>query len=144
MACILVVDDDAALREVLVLALEQAGYSVVSAGNGEEAEPHILGDEIDLIVTDLVMPQRDGLETINMAKRLRPDTKILAMSGGGPYAHSNYLSAALAFGADETLAKPFRLRAFLGVVSDLLQAGNTNVLGENREPCAPRVAGRTF
>lgn len=123
---ILVVDDDGALRTLLVHALEDAGYSVRSAEDGDEAETYLRDGSFDLVVTDLVMPHRDGLETIHLVKHLRPDTKIIAMSGGGLHITGNYLAAALAFGADEALSKPFRLRTFLGVVSGLL-AGKAHV-----------------
>jgi CheY-like chemotaxis protein len=140
---ILVVDDDAALRKLLVHALEHAGYSVLSAENGDEAEAHFQGVYIDLVVTDLVMPQRDGLETIMMVKHLRPDTKIVAMSGGGLHLKSNYLSAARAFGADETLTKPFRLREFLNVVSGLLQADSSKLEVGDSGAFRPKIVDGT-
>lgn len=120
MARVLVVDDDAALRKLLIHALESAGHEVFSAENGERAEDQLRVHNVDLVVTDLVMPFRDGLETIQLVKRLNPDIKIIAMSGGGVFLNDNYLVAALAFGARRALGKPFRLRLFLDTVQEVL------------------------
>jgi CheY-like chemotaxis protein len=116
-ARILVVDDDAGVREVLQSMLEAAGYSVELAINGREALAIMRHATFDCIITDLVMPEQEGIETIKMIRRDYPDLGIIAMSGafGG-----DYLRIASYLGAHATLSKPVQLPTLLATVSSLI------------------------
>ena len=121
MARILVIDDDEQLRRMLCMALRRAGYVVVEAGDGNEGLERFREAPTDLIITDLLMPEKEGLETIMDIRREFPDAKIIAMSGGGRAGNLNFLRVAERLGAQRTMAKPFNLQALLAAVQDLLQ-----------------------
>jgi two-component system chemotaxis response regulator CheY len=116
---ILVIDHDGALRTVVRLTLEDAGYEVVEAGDGREGERTF--DEVspDLIVTDIAMPEQKGVETIITIRHDYPEAKIVAMSGTDHDAH--YLHYATKLGADATLTKPVHRDALLDTVKVLLR-----------------------
>jgi len=120
-ARILVIDDDEQLRRMLCMALRRAGYVVVEAGDGNEGLERFREAPTDLIITDLLMPEKEGLETIMDIRREFPDAKIIAMSGGGRAGNLNFLRVAERLGAQRTMAKPFNLQALLAAVQDLLQ-----------------------
>ncbi|MBA3973888.1 MAG: response regulator [Candidatus Solibacter sp.] len=113
---ILIVDDDAAVRKVLQTILESAGHQVESATNGREAVSRIAQGGIELIITDLVMPEQEGIETIKQLRAQYPDVKVIAISGafGG-----DYLQIANFMGAHGTLAKPVRMDAVLKAVQSV-------------------------
>jgi DNA-binding response OmpR family regulator len=113
MASILLVEDDLQLRSMLRIVLDRAGHVVQEAGNGKEAIALYSKSPADLIVTDLVMPDKEGLETIREFRRSYPDVKIIAMSGGGRTGAENYLDLAKKLGADYTLTKPFSNKEIL-------------------------------
>jgi len=87
--------------------LERAGHTVESTGSGREAIDRYQSGEVDLLVTDLIMPEMDGLEIIQEVRRKDPGARILAISGGGRVQAEEYLSVARKFGAVEVLPKPF-------------------------------------
>jgi CheY-like chemotaxis protein len=100
---ILVVDDDPAQRGLAREALEAAGYEIVEAANGKEAETVLSDTHIDLMITDIVMPEQDGLETIKSVRKAYPSLRIIAMSEtAGGY----QLRAAKHLGADAIIVKP--------------------------------------
>ena len=107
MSQILLVDDDDGLRKVLRITLERMGHQVTEARNGKEALTAYEQVAPDLIITDLIMPEMEGIETIMRLKKSHPDAKIIAMSGGGRVKATNFLVAAEELGAATTLAKPF-------------------------------------
>lgn len=115
MAKVLLVDDDSYVRTVMIQALKEAGHQVFSATNGIEAMRHFPGIQADLIITDLFMPEQEGLETITKLRRQFPDVAILAISGGSS-ASSTMLFVALQLGATHTLEKPFDKNALLAAV----------------------------
>ncbi|HLJ20796.1 MAG TPA: response regulator [Stellaceae bacterium] len=121
MANILVIDDDEAMRRFVALALGRQGHAVAEAADGAEALK-IMGERaIDLVITDLLMPETDGIETIMELRRLYPATKIIAISGGGEYqSGKGFLRAAESLGADRTLMKPFQFQQLLPAVQALL------------------------
>jgi two-component system, cell cycle sensor histidine kinase and response regulator CckA len=109
---ILVVDDEPAERELIRGMLEAAGYEVIEAGDGKEAESVLAACEVDLIITDIVMPEQEGLQTIRWVRKNRPGLKIVAISGsGGPHLH-----AAELMGANAVLRKPLTSDVLLQVV----------------------------
>ena len=120
MAHILVIDDDPVLRRVITLALEAVGHSVLRCENGRKAVAYLEHDHTDLLITDIVMPEMDGVETLRAARQLDPDLPILAISGGGSFDPKDYLGIAQAFGATAILPKPFRPAELVDLVSQLL------------------------
>jgi DNA-binding NtrC family response regulator len=121
MAKILLVDDEEQLRSMLKIVLEDAGHEVEEAGNGKEAAEKYQRRPVELMVTDIVMPDEEGIETIIKFRKSHPNAKILAMSGGGRKGRLDYLELAQKFGAHGTLAKPFSNSEFLTKVSIVLQ-----------------------
>ena len=106
MARILVVDDVELERFVIRQYLESAGHEVAEAENGVEAIAAQKSDSFDLIITDIVMPKKEGVETIIELKRAYPALKIIAVSSGGSSNNPEYLKLAEQFGADKILPKP--------------------------------------
>ena len=117
--CILVVDDESFIRDFFREVLETAGYEVVLAENGKRAMTRLYERKVDLVIMDLVMPEQEGVETIQALRRAYPDIKIVAMSGafGG-----QFLKTAALLGARATLAKPIAPGEILRVVRDVLSA----------------------
>jgi len=120
MAHILVVDDDAVLRRVITLALEAGGHTVLRCENGRKAIDHLEHAHTDLLITDIIMPEMDGVETVRAARQLRPDLPIIAMSGGGSFDPGDYLGLAQAFGATAMVPKPVRPAELVALVAKLL------------------------
>jgi DNA-binding NtrC family response regulator len=115
---ILVIDDDVAVRTTVRVLLERAGYEVVEAGDGREGSR--LLDGVDLVITDLLMPEVDGVDLLGMIRREGRTQPVIAMSGGGKVDSKNYLDVAKALGAFATIAKPFDLDHLLSTVRDAL------------------------
>jgi len=122
MARILVADDDSNLRAVLRLTLEHAGHHVVEAADGREAMARVRESEIDLVVTDMLMPEMDGLEAIQKLRALRPGIRIIGISGGGRIDAKNYLTLAAKLGAARVLTKPFPMQDLVAAVAETLAA----------------------
>lgn len=120
MTAILVIDDDAAVREVVSEMLKLEGYDVTIAANGREAIRLLDARGFDLVITDLIMPEKEGIETIAEIRRTHARLPILAISGGGRIGPSDYLETARYLGADATLAKPFARQELLTTVDSLL------------------------
>lgn len=116
---ILVVDDDELLRDLLAKGLELFGFEVETAPEGSSALKLYQRRPFDLVVTDLVMPGTEGLETILALRQIQPDLKIIAISGAGRE-RGQYLPMARQFGAAQTLIKPFALHDMLSSVKALL------------------------
>ena len=121
MANILLVEDEEQLRSMLRIVLENAEHEVREAGNGKEALESYGRHPVDLMVTDIVMPDKEGIETIMKVRDSYPHVKIIAMSGGGRTGAQNFLELAKKFGADYILAKPFSNKELLDGVHLLLQ-----------------------
>ena len=117
---ILVIDDEPAVRDMMRQILERAGYEVADAGDGRQGMVQLRRQLVDLIITDILMPEQEGIETIRMVRKEFPQVKILAMSGGGAKGHLDVLPVAQAFGAHRTLAKPFERKDLLDAVSTLV------------------------
>jgi CheY-like chemotaxis protein len=117
---VLLVDDDDAIREMLELVLQRRGLIVVQARNGSEALRLYRDQEFDLVVTDLIMPEKEGIETILEIRAMKRPIRIIAISGGGRVDQSMHLHLAKSVGADRVVAKPFLPVDFLKVVDELL------------------------
>ncbi|MFO1475094.1 MAG: response regulator [Verrucomicrobiota bacterium] len=120
MALILLVDDNEDFRRAAGLALTKAGHQVQTASNGIEAVRQFTQSPVDLVITDLIMPDQEGLETIQALKRTKPSVRIIAVSGGGRNAPANYLTMAGLLGACRTLPKPCHPSELLHAVDSAL------------------------
>ena len=120
---ILVIDDDAQVRKVISVILSKNGFTVFESGNGCSALSILETEAVDLIITDILMPEKDGLETIAESKALWPRLKIIAMSGGGLYMDpALYLRMAKIIGADVVFNKPVGMKKLLQTIHDLFEA----------------------
>ena len=119
---ILVIDDEPDILKLISKILEKAGYKVMTAENGRLAEKLFNEHPFDLVITDIVMPQKEGLDIILQLKENNPDTKILAISGGGKTELAEYLDAARAAGAHAIVKKPFEIGHLLNKVEQLLRS----------------------
>ncbi len=113
---ILVIDDEPTLLKALATVLEQSGFQVFTARSGREASAAIQKHPIDLLITDLNMPDEDGIEIIRRLKKAHPQIKVIAMSGAfGP----NIMTVAQKLGADATLSKPMTASQLLECILKL-------------------------
>ena len=117
---ILVIDDEQYILLMLKKMLERAGYDVDIAINGEEGMRYYQKYPADLIITDIIMPEKEGLETIRELKSYNPDVKIIAISGGGRVDSKEYLESARLFGASKVFSKPFKQGEIINAVQELL------------------------
>lgn len=118
MHTILVIDDDETIRSILRLYLEGAGYTVLSATDGKAGMRLFHGHSVDLVILDIFMPEKDGIETIQEIREAG-NCKVLAISGGSPTMGMDFLHHAKAFGANDILVKPFSEGELLDVVARL-------------------------
>jgi CheY-like chemotaxis protein len=121
MNSILIIDDEAPIRSMLRLILEREGYQVIEAPDGIEGIRHYRQQPTDLIITDLIMPNKDGIGMIIDLKKEYPDINIIAMSGGGLNKPDGYLKGAKQLGAKYTLSKPIDRGELLRAVKDTLK-----------------------
>lgn len=120
MSSILVVDDDVSVLEVVSEMLRLDGHTVSVAENGRVALHMMDQEAFDLVITDLIMPEKEGLETISEIRRQDATVPIVAISGGGRLGPGDYLETSRFIGADATLAKPFGRQELLATVAQLL------------------------
>jgi DNA-binding response OmpR family regulator len=133
-AKILLIDDDSLFREPLAEILSQAGHEVTATASGFEAVKHVKLSPCDLAITDILMPEQDGIETICALRKVSAELKIIAVSGGGLLDGELYLKMASHLGADAVLEKPFSVADILAAVTAAVGAG----LGKNpTEPGSP-------
>lgn len=120
MARVLVLEDDGALGIVMRSALEDGGHQVTLAADGRIGLRVFGAGKFDLVITDMLMPDMDGVEIVRTLRAYRSTARIVAISGGGALDHGDLLATAVRLGADATLAKPFAPRALLDLVSAVL------------------------
>ena len=116
----LIIDDEDLSRMLIDTALKKAGYETTLLKDGQDAEEAIREDTYDLVVTDLLMPGKEGVDVIDDLKQNHPQIKVIAVSAGGVVGHSSYLKLAQAYGADAVLEKPFTAAQLISTVSDVL------------------------
>lgn len=121
MASILLVDDNDQLRSLIERSLKAAGHEVVTAANGKSALAILPTVKYDLVLTDIVMPDMEGLELIRSIRKANPGAKIIAMSGGGRGTADDYLTLAKNFGAAATLEKPFNIDVLTQTIDSVLK-----------------------
>lgn len=126
---VLLIDDDPALLWLMGQAFQAAGYKTLSAENGRQGLRLLDAYKPDVVVTDIVMPEMEGIGAIMQIRRKVSPPKIIAISGAGPGGRRNYLSWAKHLGADAVLAKPFRMSQIVAL-SDRLIDNNSNHLEE--------------
>ena len=120
MAVVLVMDDDTQIRLLIRRILENEDHKVFEAADGKSGLSLLQRNKIDLVITDIIMPEKEGLETILDIRHEYPNMKIIAISGGGKTGLPDFLPAAKKFGAHKTLPKPFGKKELLEVVNKIL------------------------
>lgn len=120
MANILVIDDDPFIRDVLNQSLTRAGHQITLALDGQDGLDQFHDGAFDLVITDLIMPRKEGVETIAEIRKTAPTAKILAISGGYRLPAENYLKIATTLGVNGTLIKPFEKAELLTEVDRIL------------------------
>ena len=128
---ILLVEDDPILLTVLRELLEFGGYAVVTCGNGREAVQQLSVAQIDLVITDLAMPEMDGLELIKVLTFEWPEVRVIAMSG---FLDSRARRLTEVYGVDALLEKPFSLEEMLNVVQVSVSTATRKRADQVKEP----------
>lgn len=121
---ILLIDDDPFVREGLQALLEVKGFDVKVAANGKEAEQLIEEEVPDLVITDIIMPDKDGIEVIIHLRKNYKHIKIIAISGGGRINAKDHLEIAGQLGVDDTLTKPFSHEELINTINKLTASKN--------------------
>lgn len=124
---ILIIDDDMQIRKMLRLTLTAAGFEVTEAQDGKVAMKLMRQAPSELVVTDLIMPEKEGIETIIELKRDFPEVKVIAISGGGRIDPKDYLFLAEKLGAQLTLEKPFSRKEILDAIYQLFPDAEENI-----------------
>ncbi len=122
MTRILIIDDDLQIRLMLSELLEHEGYESCAVSNGFEALEQFNKEKPDLVITDVVMPDMDGLELMVRLRKQQPDLKVIAISGGARIGPESYLKLADRLGADASIAKPMDIFKLLDTVKTLVTA----------------------
>jgi DNA-binding response OmpR family regulator len=117
---LLLIDDDNDLRHVLARGLRRDGHEVLEAPDGKVALRMLGETPIDLVITDIIMPEMEGIELITRLRKQHPGLPVIAMSAGGRLNPATHLQIAQSFGVRKTLSKPFELSALLAAVNELL------------------------
>jgi len=121
MGSVLIIEDDSEIRGMLETMVRRAGFSVQTTKDGFEGVKSFRRNPSDVVITDIVMPEKEGLETILELREEYPGVKIIAISGGGRHDAKNYLQSAKDFGADYIFDKPFRPKEIIGAIKELLK-----------------------
>ena len=121
MPSVLIIDDNESLREVLEAVLSEFGYACITAADGQEGWRQYQAHDVDIVITDIYMPEKDGLETILQMRREKPDLPIIAMTGSDASRLSfDPLLVADKFGANVCMQKPFRNEELIKQIEALL------------------------
>lgn len=139
MTAVLLAEDNAELLSLMADAFAQQGYTVALATNGAVAERLARAQRFDLIVTDILMPERDGIETIIHVGQSDSPPRIIAISGGGRDGGVEFLHCAKLLGADEILLKPFRMATLVAAAQRL--TGHARTLDQEPADADRRIAG---
>ncbi len=121
MKSVLVVDDEPGMREMVKQLLLNEGYRVLEASNGKHAMEFLKNETPELVITDIIMEEMDGVEIIMEIRENYPDVKIIAMSGGSKISSEDYLESAADLGADRIFNKPFALSDMLNAIKELIE-----------------------
>jgi DNA-binding response OmpR family regulator len=126
---ILVIDDDHMVRYALSRILQRSGYDVVTASDGKRGMMLAREELPDVVITDIIMPEQEGIETIGLLRHQYPQIKIIAISGGGRIRNVDFLEMARSLGADDVISKPFEADELLGRLRRVA-SGNPGSSGE--------------
>jgi DNA-binding NtrC family response regulator len=126
---ILIIDDDAAVSRTLSLILTRAGYHVSCATTGRKGLELLVGGGFDLVLTDIIMPELDGIEAIRRIRDDYPNLRVIAMSGGGQIDKADFLHMAQVLGADRVMEKPVRSEKLLELVKTTLETPSRQMPG---------------
>jgi len=118
---ILIIDDEPQIRSMLKKMLEQEGFDIIVASDGKEGMKLFEKDPVDLVITEIIMPEKDGIEVIQALRQDYPDVPIIAMSGGGRNPPDGYLKMAKSSGAQATFEKPIEKKELLNAVKKALE-----------------------
>ncbi len=118
---ILIIDDEKDIRNLFRELLENEGYEVFEADNGITGLETFNKENTDMVITDIIMPKKEGLATIIELRKENPDLKIIAITGGGYIIRKDFLDYAQKFGANQVLTKPLKINILLETVNDLMQ-----------------------
>ncbi len=121
MSKILIIDDEKDIRNLFRELLEKEGYEVFEADNGITGLETFKKENTDMVITDIIMPKKEGLATILELRKDNPDLKIIAITGGGYIIRRDFLGYAQKFGANEVLTKPLKLDILVETVNNLMQ-----------------------
>jgi DNA-binding response OmpR family regulator len=129
---ILVIDDDHMVRYALSRILQRSGYDVVTASDGKRGMMLVREELPDVVITDIIMPEQEGIETISLLRHQYPRMKIIAISGGGRIRNVDFLEMARSLGADDVISKPFEADELLGRLRDVMSRdpGNSDELAK--------------
>lgn len=119
MARVMVIDDDPTIRRVLRRLIEREGHTVTEAENGKIALRRFVGEPAELVISDIYMPEMDGIEFLMRLRETYPETRLVAMSGGGALPANHLLEAARALGAVAVMEKPFSVAMVRDLLDDL-------------------------
>lgn len=119
---ILVIDDEPPVRQMLHQMLERAGYDVDEAEDGAQAMRMLKEHPADIVITDMIMPNKEGMNTIMEIRRDFPELKVIAISGGGDVGAKEYLAVAARCGAQKTFTKPLTREEMLSAIEELLSS----------------------
>jgi len=128
---VLIIDDDPALLRLMAMAFQAAGFSTVATDNGRSGIQMAYAEHPDLVVTDIVMPDIEGIGAIRAIKGGMSPPKVIAISGAGRAKGADYLSWAKHLGADEVLAKPFRMSELLKMSRSVIAANSNHFVTDN-------------
>lgn len=117
---ILLIDDEPTILSMMKKMVEKAGYNADMASNGVEAMELIENNSYDLVITDIIMPEKEGLEIISEIRKHHSSIKVIAISGGGRLSPEEYLQSAKYLGALKVLKKPFAQQDFLSAIKELI------------------------
>ncbi len=131
MARILIMDDDELIIKMLRMALENRGYDVIAATNGREGVRLYGTTPVDLVISDILMPEMDGIEALKALRQRNPELKLIAVSGGGKRLKMDLLKVARILGATATFEKPYNIQELLATVSRLLSLGASTPVDAN-------------
>jgi YesN/AraC family two-component response regulator len=120
MGKILIIDDEPYILLMLKKMIEKIGHEVDLASNGRDGMELFEKEPADMVITDIIMPDKEGLEIILEMKKTHPDLKIIAISGGGRISPESYLECARHFGASRVFQKPFKQKEILSAVKELM------------------------
>ena len=119
--CIVIIDDEKHVREVIADNLRLSGYEIIEAENGEQIPALIdTNSQASIVITDVIMPGKDGLETLLEIRETHPEIKIIAISGGGRHKNMDLLRIAKNLGADAVLQKPLDLDALEKAIEEMV------------------------